>query len=99
MIECEHKRMSGRWMLYCDFIFERGKQGRSAAEDVKLQAFHLFQGTWQMQCTLSFDHDHTSCAFLHIDQLFYLMKACQGKHSAGLCLYAHIFSPLYFYCK
>lgn len=86
-------------MLYCYFIFESGKQGRNAAEDVKLQVFHLFQGTWQMQLTLSFDHDHTPCAFLHTDQLFLLMKACHGEDSGDLYLYAHISPLLYFYCK
>lgn len=77
-------------MPYCYFIFESGKQGQKAAEDVKSHVFHLFQGTWQTQLTLAFDHDHTPYAFLHIDQLILLMKACHREYPRELYLYVHI---------
>lgn len=51
--------MSGRWMLYCYFIFETSKQGQDVVEDTKLQVFHLFQETQLILKTLLSDHDHT----------------------------------------
>lgn len=86
-------------MPYCYFIFESGKQGQKAAEDVKSHVFHLFQETWQMQLTLAFDHDHTPYAFLHIDQLIHLMKACHREYSRELYLLCTHFSLLRFYSK